>query len=97
MRREIFNLDDSKATQCGKIRAKILKESIDIYLVELKDIINFSFWNGYFPEELKMAEFFIIFKNRDNLDEETYRPVSIFSHTLKDPKRLMYRHKLTIE
>ena len=92
VKREIFNLVDSKAIQCGDIPAKILKESIDIYLNELiPTIINSSFQNGYFPEELKMAEVFPIFKKKDSLDKANYRPVRILSHLSKVFKRLMYR------
>lgn len=58
MKTEIFSLDDSEATQWGDIPAKILKESIKIYLVELTGIIKSSFRKGYF----KMTEVFPIFK-----------------------------------
>ena len=61
VRKEILNSDESKATQCGDIPAKILKESIDISLVELTNIINLSSQNGFFSEELKMAEVFPVF------------------------------------
>ena len=92
MRREIFNLDDSNATQCGDIPAKILKESIYIYLNELiTDIINSSLRTGYFPEELKMGEIFPMYKKKDSLDKANYRPVRILSHLSKVFKRLMYR------
>lgn len=61
VRKEILNSDESKATQCGDIPAKILKGSIDISLVELTNIINLSSQNGFFSEELKMAEVFPVF------------------------------------
>ena len=53
VKKEIPNLGDSKATHCGDIPAKILKECIGIYLVELTNIINSSFQNKCFPEELQ--------------------------------------------
>ena len=91
MRKKIYNLDDPKVTQCGDIPAKILRESIDIYLVELTNIINSSFQNGCFLEELKMAEVLTIFKKKDSLHKENYRPLIILSHMPKVFERLMYK------
>ena len=68
VRKEILDLYDTKTTQCGDIAAKILKDSIDSYLVELTNIINSSFENECFREELKMTEGFPIFKKKDILD-----------------------------
>ena len=66
--------------QCGDILTKILKGNIDIYLVQLTNVINSFFQSGCFPEELKMAEVLLIFKNKDSLDKENYKPNSILSH-----------------
>ena len=90
VRTEILNLDDAKATPCGDIPTKILKESIYIYLAELTNIIHPSFHKGCFPEELKMAEVFPIFKKKDSLVKENYRPVSILEHMSNFFQRLMY-------
>ena len=51
LRKVILNLDDSEATQSRDIPTKIVKESIDIYLVELNNILNSSFKKGCFPEQ----------------------------------------------
>ena len=51
LKKEIPDLDDSKAKQCEEISAKILKENIDICLLELTNIINPSFQNGCFHKE----------------------------------------------
>ena len=91
VRKEILNLDDSKATQYRDTRSKILKESVDICLTAFINISNSSFRNGCFPEELKMTEVFPIFKKKDSLDKENYRPVSILSHMSKFVERLMYK------
>ena len=34
---------------------------------------------------------FLVFKNKDSLDKENYRPVSILSHRLNDFETLMYK------
>ena len=74
---EILSLDNSKATQLGDIPVNLLKGTTDISVGILTSIINKSFENGRFPNELKQAEIFPIFKKKDNLDKENYRPVSV--------------------
>ena len=62
VRKKYPQLDNSKAIQCGDIPAKILEQSIDMYLVELINIVNSHFQNGYFPEKLKTTVVIPIFK-----------------------------------
>ena len=76
----ILNLDGFKATPVGDIPADMLKFRVDKHLPFLTKIINYSFENGCFPEELKLAEVSRIFKKNDDLDKENYRPVSTLSH-----------------
>ena len=58
----------------------MLKSTVDIYLPFLTKIINYSFENGCFLDELKLAEISPIFKKNDSLNKENFRPVSILSH-----------------
>ena len=62
VRKKIPQLDDSKATHWGDVPAKILEQSIDMYLVELTIIINWYFQSECFPKELKMTVVIPIFK-----------------------------------
>ena len=73
----ILSLDCSKAAPCGDIPAKILMDTIDIYMVCLTSIINICFQKKCFPNLLKCGEICPIFKKKDELDKENYRPVSI--------------------
>ena len=74
VREIILSLDASKATPVGDIPADILKSTVDIHLPFITKIINVSFKNGRFPDELKL-EVSPIFKKSNNLDKENYRPV----------------------
>ena len=86
----ILSLDGSKATPVGDIPVDILKYTVDIHLPFITKIINVSFENGHFPDELKLAEVSPIFKKNNDLDKENYRSASVLSHVLKVFERIMY-------
>ena len=86
----ILSLDGSKATPVGDIPTDMLKSTVDIHLPFITKIINVSFENGRFSDELKLAEVSPIFRKNDDLDKENYRPVSILSHVSKAFERIMY-------
>ena len=90
VREVILSLDASKATPVGDIPADILKSTVDIHLPFIIKIINVSFENGRFVDELKLAKASPIFKKNDDLDEENYRPASILSHVPKVSEKIMY-------
>ena len=90
VREEIMNLDVSKAIPIGGISGDILKSTVDIHLPFITNSINLSIENGCFPEELKLAEVSPIFKKKDDLDKENYRPVSVLPHVSKVFERIMY-------
>ena len=83
LKKEILNLNNKKATREGDIPVNLLKGSIDTYLPVLTEIINSSFEQNEFPNELKLADIIPIFKKKDPLNKENYRPVSILSHMSK--------------
>ena len=87
----ILKLDGSKATPVGDIPGDMLKSTVDIHLTFITKIINFSFENGCFPDELKLAEVSPIFKKNNDLVKENYRPISILSHVSKVFERIMYK------
>ena len=87
----ILNGDGSKATPVGDIPADMLKSAVDLHLPFLTKIMNYSFGNSCFEDTLKLAEVSTIFKTNDDLDKESYRPVSILSHVSKTFERAMYK------
>ena len=89
VREIILNLEGAKATPVGDIPADMLKSTVDINLRFITKIISFSFENGSFPDELKLAELSPIFKKNNDLDKENYMPVSILSHVSKVFERIM--------
>ena len=91
VRNFIMNLDGSKATPVGDIPIDMLKQTIDIHLPIMTQIINMSIDNNCYPDDLKPAEVSPVFKKKDDKDKENYRPVSILSHVSKVFERIMYQ------
>ena len=90
VRKETVNLDGSKTTPDGDISVNILKSTVDIHLPSVTNIIKFSINEAHFPEELKLAEVSPIFKKKDDLNKENYRPISVLLHVPKVSERVMY-------
>ena len=67
----------------------ILKSTADIHLPFITNSINVSIEKGCFPEELTLAEVSPIFKKKDDLDKENYRPVSVLPHVSKVFERII--------
>ena len=53
-------------------------------------IVNLSFKNNCFPEDLKLAEVSPVFKKDDDLDKENYRLVNVVFHVPKVFERIVY-------
>ena len=90
VREIILNLDGSNATPVGDNPANMLKSTLDILFPFITKIINSSFENGCFPDELKLVEVSPIFRESNDLDKENYRPLSILSHMPQVFERIMY-------
>ena len=91
MQKFILNLDGSKSIPVGDILTDMLKQTIDIHLPIMTQIINMSIDNNCYPNNLKLAEVSPVFKKKDDLDKENYRSVSILSHVSKVFERIMYQ------
>ena len=86
-----MNLSTKKATKNGDIPAKILKKSLDIYIKEIRFIINDCIEKGIFLDDLKLADVSPIFKKEDSFKKEDYRLVSILPHMSKVFERILYK------
>ena len=91
VRKEILELSTKKATKNGDIPAKILNKSVDIYIKEIKFIINDCIENGIFPDDLKLADISPIFKKEDSFKKENYRTVRMLPHMSKVFERILYK------
>ena len=46
--------------------------------------------NNCYPDDLELAEVSPVFKKKNDLDKENYRPVSVLSYVTKVFERIMY-------
>ena len=61
VRKFIVNLEGSKATPVGHIPTDMLKQTIDIHLPIMTQIINMSIANNCYLDDLKLAEVSLVF------------------------------------
>ena len=71
-----------KATRKGEIPAKKLKKSISAYLSELALLVSNCLKKRVFPDDSKLADV-TLYKKKDSLNKENYRPVGILPHLSK--------------
>ena len=90
MRQVILSIDGSKETLVGNISVDMLKVTLHIHLSPITKIIELSFENGCFLDDLKLAKVSSIFKTNGDLDKENYRFVSVLFTVSKVFDRTMY-------
>ena len=66
VRKEILNISLKKVTKNGDISAKVLKKSVNIYIKEIRFVINNCTENGIFSDDLKLANVSPVFKQGGN-------------------------------
>ena len=71
------NMDKKKATGYDNIPPKILKVAADELAFPITNLINLSIEASCFTSNLKKSELYPLFKAKDSLLSENYRPLSI--------------------
>ena len=70
VRKFIMNLGGSKATPVRDIPTDMLKQTMDIHLPIMTQIINMSIDNNCDPDDLKLAEVSPVFEKKDDLEKK---------------------------
>ena len=87
----INDISINKATGPHSIPTNILHQIKHNISEPLSNVINLSFQNGVFPENLKTAKTIPIFKDKgSNLECSNYRPISLLSNINKIFEKLMH-------
>ena len=85
------NIDLRKATTKNTIPPKILKISCNTSVETLYNLFNECLKTGNFPDNLKLVDITPVFKKKDPLNKENYRPVSVLPNISKIFKKLMQK------
>ena len=85
----IKNLNNSSAGW-DDISPSVLKYIAPYITKALVNLINLSFQEGLFPDELKIARVIPLYKNDDPMIFSNYRPVSILTAISKIYEKIMY-------
>ena len=88
-------VDGSKTTSIRDIPTNMLKQAIHIHLPKITQIIDVSIDKECYPDDLNLAEVCPVFKTKDDLDKEKYRPVSVFSQASKVFEKLRPLSKIS--
>ena len=78
MEKEIQNIDLKKATTKNTIPPKMLKVSCNTFVETLHNLFYECLITGKFPDKLKLADITPVFKKKDPLNKENYRPVRFY-------------------
>ena len=92
----IYIINHLKEGALGRdeIVARNLKCISDSIAYPLAQVANLSFQQGIFPEELKIAAVTPLYKAKDPMTFNNYRPISLISVFAKLLERLMYNRLL---
>ena len=77
VREIIDNLDNKISSGDDDISNVIVKLSSNVTIPYLTQIINLSFEEGIFPDDLKKAKVIPLHKDGSKIDENNYRPISL--------------------
>jgi hypothetical protein len=90
VRKLLCELNPNKSCGDDSVSPKLLKYNADILTSIFTHIINTSFANGKFPEQLKLAKVIPIFKKNEKYLTTNYRPISLLSVISKIIEKVMH-------
>ena len=95
VRKQILNFSSKKATKNGDIPAKILKNSVNIYVKEITFIINDCIENGIFFDDLKLADYHLFLNIKTALIKKIIDRLA-YHHTCQKSLKESFINKLIL-
>ncbi len=75
----VCKLKINMATGYDNVPTEMVKTCAEQLSETLAELVNQAFTNNRFPEDMKKAELSPIFKNKDDMIKDNYRPISILA------------------
>ena len=91
----IQKLLNKKSSGYDKINNILLKKISDGILLPLTEVMNKSLKEGIFPEKMKHADVCPLYKSKDRLDYNNYRPISLLITLSKLLEKLVHKRTYT--
>lgn len=91
VKKEILLLNNTNSEGYDEINTKIIKTCVDEIVEVLTQLINLSFYEGIFPEALKLSVVRPLYKKGDRLDLNNYRPITLIPILSKIYEKCMYK------
>ena len=91
IKKELQNLDTSKASQKSDLPNKIIKKNFDILTPFLVSSVKSSIDLSNFPKNLKFADITPAYKNNSSNEKINYRPVSILPNLSNVFENILYK------
>lgn len=85
-----MNKGENKSMDCLDINMRLIKTIIDNILKPLTHICNVSLQTGTFPDKMKIAKVFPLFKNWSKYIFTNYRPVSLLPQFSKILEKMFH-------
>lgn len=89
LRRYVFSLRGGSAPGYDGVSADVIKNNFNILWEPLLHIVNLSITTGSFPECLKLAKVFPLYKSNDITNKTNFRPISLLSVFTKVIERVV--------
>ena len=83
-------IENKKATRTSDIKTKFIKYANLVISKFVSDLLNSCLKGGVYPDSLKVAEVFLIFKKGEHEKTTNYRPISLLSQFNKIFEKLLY-------
>lgn len=90
VKKTILSLNNSNACGWDGIPIKLLKWSVNEISAMLVKLINQSFIEGVFPQQLKLSEIVPIYKKGCANEIQNYRPISLLSNISKVYEKIIH-------
>ena len=92
LKNAFLSLKKNKAPGYDDVTSNIVLSVADEILIPLYHSLKLSFQKGIFPNKLKIAKIYPVFKKDDRCQLSNYRPISVLTVFSKLFEKLMYNH-----